>query len=189
MSKKSNSNSPGRPASIVGILTKSALGIVHNGRHYEVRVNFLDLDDRLMLAVDGVVTAVSPSPARFKLDQGLKIETATAGYSFEYGHLYDGKTRYNLQPASWTIEARRRQLAQRFPLVSRSIAVISWIIVLAALLIESPQLAAWLLGLMGTSFVPPINLPGFADALLMGTALIAALERATRLDHLSLIDE
>ncbi len=173
----------------MAVLTRSALGIVHAGRHYEVRVNFMDLDDRLMLAVDGVVTAVSSSPARFELENGLRIETAVAGYGFEYGHLLDGRTRYNLQPAEWTIEAKRRQLARRYPIISRAIAALSWLIVVAALAIELPQLAAWLLGLMGTVFAPLIGLPFFANVMMIIAAVVAGLERTTRLDHLSLIKE
>ena len=79
-----------------------------------------------------------------------------------------------LAPVDGTAEAWRVELERGRPELSRLIGVISWTVLVVALIFEVPQVLA----LVGGD--PPFLLPGAANFVLGLAALAAALERALR---------
>ena len=85
-----------------------------------------------------------------------------------------------LTPVDGTAEGWRLQLAQERPETSRLIGAISWVVLVAALVYEVPQLIALIGSALGADFESPFTLPGAANLAFGILALAAALERALR---------
>ncbi len=125
------------------------------------------------------------SRGRFEARHNGHVWTVDLDY-FDFGeklHLYrDGLEVETtvLTPVDGTAEAWRLQLERERPQASRLIGVVSWIVLVFALVYEVPQLIALIAKAIGADFESPIVLPGAANLLLGLAALAAAIERALR---------
>ncbi len=120
------------------------------------------------------------SPAKFDLGEGVTIDAAMSLLGMKRIDLVVPGETTMLRPVNGTAEAWRLQLERERPGLSRLIGVVSWAVLVLALIYEVPQLIALISKAIGGDFESPIVLPGAANFLLGIAALAAAIERALR---------
>ncbi|MFC4334002.1 hypothetical protein [Salininema proteolyticum] len=172
---------------------RSVFGIDHLGSRYEVEVDFFNTDKDVWLYVDGVLRASRDSRLRWELPDGseLRFRTQMLGVREARLRLPDGRV-LPMAPAEKSIEYHRAALARRRPALSRALAAAAWLVLLAAAVIEVPQLFAIAAQTdIGSQYLPdwspPWSLPGWADASLVVGGVLAGMERASRLKRDSLL--
>jgi hypothetical protein len=146
----------------------------HGGHAWTVDVDFLDFRERVRLYRDGDLAEAKKSPASFELEPGVRIEAAMGALGMRRIELTAGGNTSLLRPSDGTLEAWRLRVARDRPLLSTAIGAASWLILVVALVVGLGELA----GLIGIDW--PLKLPAFANGILGGVALAAALERALR---------
>ena len=152
----------------------------HEGHVWTVDLDYLDFGEKLHLYRDGLEVEVQKSPATFDLGEGATIAASMSLLGMRQIDLVvPGKTT-TLTPVDGTAEAWRLQLERERPEVSRLIGVVSWAVLVFALVYEVPQLIALVANAVGADFESPIVLPGAANFVLGLAALAAAIERALR---------
>lgn len=160
-----------------------------DGHCYAVDVDYLDWDEKSVLYRDGLQVAVGGNPARFELPGGAAIETRMSSYGMSRVHLVHPGGAELLRPAPGTGEEWRAHLHRNRPGLSRTLAAVSFTVLLAALLLELPQLVQWLTGtgwwqaVSGWRFSSPASLSATANVVLTGAGVLAGLERALRVRH------
>ncbi|MCM8555423.1 hypothetical protein [Streptomyces sp. STCH 565 A] len=132
-------------------------------------------------------------PTRFTLGSE-RIEVAASRYGMRRIHLIraDG-TQEPLDPAPGTPEHWRRRFSQRHPKVSHATAVGAVAVLIVDLILLAPQLLEVLTHLSiwsdrFPSFVSPVLLPVWFNAILGVAAALAATERALTLRHHRILD-
>jgi hypothetical protein len=150
------------------------------GHVWTVDLDYLDFGEKLHLYRDGVEVEVQRSPARFDLGRGAAIEASMGLLGMQQVDLIVEDEKTPLTPVDGTAEAWRLRLARERPGTSRLLGVVSWVVLVMALVYETPQLIALLGNALGADFEPPITLPGAANFALGIAALAAASERALR---------
>lgn len=172
-------------------LWRTVMGTEHGGARYDIEVDLWDPSERVRLYRDGVQHRVQASPARFELGDGARIEVAYSTFGLKRAHLVtaDGATRM-LEPAPGTGERWRADLDRDRPGLSRAIAVVSWTVLVVALLVELPQLAEQAAQWTGLfEFTSAVSAPRWVNILLTVSGVMAGIERALRLRYNVLIDE
>lgn len=172
-------------------LWRAVMGADHGGVRYDIDVDLWDPSERVRLYRDGIQYRVQPSPARFELDDGSRIEVAYSTFGLRRAHLVgaDGTTRM-LEPAPGTGERWRADLDRERPGLSRLISVLSWTVLAVALLVELPQLVEQVAQWTGLfEFSSPVNAPPTVNGLLTVLGVVAGIERALRLRYNALLDE
>src|SRR5690625_2873041 len=184
-------------------LWRSVFGIDHGGARWDIDVNFLDMDERVALYRDGRQERTQKLPARFELDDGARIEVRTSTYGIRRAHLITpAGEEVQLTPARGSAERLRADLEQRRPVLSRAISITSFVILLAAVVIQVPQGIEWLVTLGHElapalpenlasvaallerfTFTSPWHLEATANSIVGAAALAALLERALRLKY------
>ena len=203
--RRSNGDSPARsaketadclrPTKATDVFWRGLYGVGHGGSSYVVEVDFFDFGEKVRLYRDGYLVEERRSPARFVLDDGVAIEAAMALYGMKRVHLVDNGRARALLPLPGTAEALRFAFDHEHPVVSRAIAVVAWVVLVAALVTQIPNLlnglaqgAAWLGFPMGFS-VPTFALPGWLNTLLSVLGIVAGLDRGLRMTHHPLLDD
>ncbi len=171
-------------------LWRGVFGTEHAGTRWDVEVDYLDWDEKVLLYRDGVQERVQRGTSRFELDDGARIEVAWSLLGMRRAHLVlpDG-AELLLAPAPGTAERWRADLDRDRPGLSRRLATASWAVLTLALLLQVPQLLE--LGARVTGwyeFSSPVALPASLNTPLSVAALLAGLERALRLRHHWLLD-
>ena len=132
----------------------------HDGHVWTVDLDYFDFGEKLHLYRDGVEAQVQKSPATFHLDASATIEASMGLLGMRRADLVaDGETTA-LTPVEGTAEEWRLRLARERPGLSRLIGVISWAVLVVALVYEVPQLIALIGAVIGLDFDSPIVLPG-----------------------------
>ncbi|HLS24795.1 MAG TPA: hypothetical protein VK063_02850 [Beutenbergiaceae bacterium] len=184
-------------------LWRSVFGIDHDGARWDIDVNFLDADERVALYRDGRQERTQKLPARFELDDGARIEVRTSTYGIRRAHLImPAGEEVQLTPAPGSAERWRANLEQRRPVLSRAISITSFVLLLAAVVIQLPQGIEWLAALgrelapalpenlasvaallERLTFTSPWHLDGTMNSIVGALGLAALLERALRLKY------
>lgn len=158
---------------------------------YAVNVDYTDW--KIYLYRDGLQHAKADSPAVFPVPGGY-IEAATSLYGMRtIDFVAEDESRTQLTPARGTGEWRRARFAHRHPGASRVIGGAAVVILLTALVVLIPQLAAqisqvdWVAQNIG-SFSSPLELSSGWNTALTVAGLAAAIERALSLRNHWLID-
>lgn len=160
---------------------------------YTVDVDLFDEQWRAFLYTDGAQSAVSTLPAAFPVPGG-RIEVATTMYGLKRIHLVreDGSEQV-LTPDPKSAEGRRLAVDQRWPGLSKVIAVAAIVVLLTSLVVGLPAVleavTQWdvVAERVGT-YTSPFDLPSWVNTTLFVAAIVAATERALTLRNHWLID-
>ncbi|MCK9794106.1 hypothetical protein M1843_10145 [Isoptericola sp. 4D.3] len=155
-----------------------------------------DSDDgevRARLYRDGVHAATSKVPAEFPVTGGT-VQVDTSSYGLRRCHFVtpDGRER-QLEPDPASAEGRRARLERDRPGLSRALGVVSWAVLVVALVIGAPQVVEQITQIppvaehVGT-FTSPVHLPAGLNVALLIATLLASSERALRLRYHWLLD-
>ena len=173
------------------LLHRTMFGTEHEGVRYVVDVSILD--DEAFLYADGHQRAKASLACRFPVP-GARIEAASSLYGLKRMHLVlDGGTERQLTPAPLTAEGWRARLDARHPRLSRWIAGVAVVILLAGLVVVIPEVLERITMIeavaenVGT-FTSPLQLPGWLATTVTIAGVVAALERALTLRNHWLID-
>jgi hypothetical protein len=183
-----------RPMRHVQLLWKTQLGIDHAGSRWVVESNHGDGEERIDLYRDGVQVATATSPARFAVPDG-RIEARITMGQVRRARLVTPAGRVRMDPEPGTAEHARARFAQRFPVASGVVAAVSLVVVLAAAILELPQLVQTVTHVevverwIGWSFDAPVMLPAWANVAMLVAAAVASAERGLRFRHIPGIDE
>jgi hypothetical protein len=169
-----------RPLGGWDIVTRGRFQARHAGHLWTVDLDYFDFGEKLHLYRDGVEVEVQRSPASFRLDAGATINASLSVLGMREADLAVGGETTALTPVEGTAEGWRLGLERERPGLSRLIGLISWIVLVVALVYEVPQLVAFIGGVLGADIEAPFTLPGPANFALGIAALAAALERALR---------
>lgn len=194
-----------RPVRGLQWLWRTQFETEHEGVHYAVDTDLLDIGEKLVLYRNGVRVAEQSSPARFTLgpeprakaaaDDYPRIEAALSWYGLKRAHLVLPTHDEQLRPARGTAERWRADLHRDRPGTSTALAALSFAILLLAAVLELPQLAQWITHsgwwaqVSDWRFLSPVSLPDWANASLSVAGIIAAVERALRLKHNWFLDD
>lgn len=142
---------------------------------------------------DGRHHASSKVPAVFPVEDGA-IEVATSGFGVKRcHHVVAGGTERRLVPDPRSAEGRRARLERDHPSLSRSIAVVSIIMLIVGVgltllqILEPVSRTPPVAENIGV-FVSPVHLPLWLNIALGLAAALASTERALRLRHHWLLD-
>ena len=171
---------PLRPLGGWDLVSRGRFEAHHRGHVWTVDLDYFDFGEKLHLYRDGVEVEVQKSPAKFDLGQTAAIEASMGLLGMRQVDLVVEGEATTLTPVDGTAEAWRLQLARERPETSRLIGAISWVVLVAALVYEVPQLIALIGSAVGADFDSPVTLPGAANFAFGILALAAALERALR---------
>jgi hypothetical protein len=177
-----------RPVKGLDVIRRGVYEIEHAGHAYAVEVDFLDFAEKVRLYRDGGWIDTKKSPARFEPTAGTVIEASMGLLGMKKLKLVDAHGERALQPAAGTAEARRAGFEHRYPTASRVIGVLSWAILIVALIVEIPQLIDFAADKFGFEFDSPLLLPGPVNTLIGVLAVIALIDRALRFKHNRWID-
>jgi hypothetical protein len=142
---------------------------------------------------DGVQVHRSNLPATFPVPGGvIEVATSMAGVK-RARFLGDDGTEQALEPDPRSQEGRRARLAVRRPAVSAALGAASFVVLLAALALALLQGAETLTAVPPVAerlgaFDSPVDLPAWGNGVVLGAALLAALERASRMRYHWLLD-
>ena len=142
---------------------------------------------------DGFQVARSNLPAAFPVPGGV-VEVATSGFGLKrIRYVGDDGRVLPLRPDPRSTEGRRAAYERRHPTASRVLGAVSLVVLLPVLVLTLLQLAATLSEVppvaehLGT-FAAPVDLPAWANGVLLALGVVAATERATRLRYHWLLD-
>jgi hypothetical protein len=145
------------------------------------------------LYCDGVQLYRANLPATFPVPGGV-IEVATSMAGVKRAHFVgDDGTERALEPDERSQEGRRARFGERHPAASAVIGAASFVVLLVALAVTGLQLAETLSEVppvaenLGT-FDSPVDLPVWANGLMIGAGIVAAVERASRMRYHWLLD-
>jgi hypothetical protein len=169
-----------RPLGGWDLVSRGRFEARHDGHLWTVDLDYFDFGEKLHLYRDGVQVEVQKSPAEFQLGDGATIEASMSLLGMRQVDLVVAGEATTLTPVDGTAEGWRLQLERERPEVSRLVGVISWAVLVVALVFEVPQLIGLIAEAAGTDFEPPFMLPGAANFILGLAALAAAVERALR---------
>jgi hypothetical protein len=155
----------------------------HGGHSYAVEVNYFDFDEKVHLYRDGTRIETKKSPARFETGDGAVIEAAMGLLGMKDVKLVSQTGETTLRPAAGSPEARRASFDRRHRTASRLIAVLAWLILVVAVVVDVPELISLVGDVVGFEFDSPFNLPRPVIAALGILALVAAIDRALRFKH------
>lgn len=152
-----------------------------------------DGDVRARLYRDGVHQATSKLPAELPVTGGT-VQVATSSYGLRRCHYVtpDGRER-QLVPDPASAEGRRSRLERERPGLSRGLGVVSWTVLVVALVLGVPQIVEQVSQIppvadrFGT-FTSPVHLPAGLNVALLVATLVASTERALRLRYHWLLD-
>lgn len=194
-----------RPVRGLQWLWRTQFETEHDGSHYAVEADMFDPMERCILYRDGVRVAHQSSPARFHLgpeprpragaNDYPRIEVAMSMLGMKRAHLVLPSHDVQLQPARGTAEAWRADLHRDRRGLSTLLAVVSFTILLAALLLELPQLLETITHLelfaqvSDWRFDSPVQLSREVNTAVSVAGIVAGLERALRLRHSWLLDD
>lgn len=148
---------------------------------------------RARLYRDGINQAASKLPAAFAVPGGV-IEVAVSGYGLKRCHyVADDGTERALSPDTSSAEGWRARLHRRSPGVSRTIGIVSILVLVVALVLGIPQIIEQVTHIPPVAeaigaFESPIRLPAWLNIFLVVGALVASTERALRLRYNWLLD-
>lgn len=142
---------------------------------------------------DGVQVHRSDLPATFPVPGGV-VDVAVSLYGLTRMHyvLDDGPER-TLRPDRASLEGLRARFGRRFPRTSSAVGVVAVVVLLVGLVVAAPLALEMVTRLdivserLGT-FTSPIDLPGWADTMLLVAGILAATERALTLRNHWLVD-
>ncbi len=177
-------------------LVRGRFEIQHNGSLYVVDSLYIDLDERIRLYRDGELADVRRGRAKFRLDDGARIEAAAAKLGMKYVHMrVDGvPDPIPLQPSRGTPEAWRARLGREHPDLSRAVGLVSFAVLLIVFVIELPglvNLVGSLTPIIGWPEiqVPTLGLPVWANVGLIVLGGLAGLERSLSMEYNALLDD
>ncbi|WP_035711762.1 hypothetical protein [Salibacterium aidingense] len=160
--------------------------------NYAVNYKYFVEEPRADLYREGRHIASSTLPATFPVENGV-IEVAEGNYGINRMHyVADEKEECPLTPDKRSIRGLRLRLDQHFPRISKLIGVISVITLLAALILELPQLIEpiseipWISENVGT-FISPIEFSVWENIAITGLGALAGSERALLLRNKRLL--
>ncbi|WP_344339231.1 hypothetical protein [Agrococcus versicolor] len=183
-----------QPMRHVQWLWKTQLGIDHAGSRWVVESNHGDGEERIDLYRDAIHVAKATSPARFAVPDG-RIEARITMGQVRRARLVTPAGTVRMDPEPGTAEHGRARLAERFPVASAVVAAVSLAVVLAAAVLELPQLVQTITHVevvetwLGWSFDSPVRLPAWANVAVVVAAAAASAERGLRFRHIPGLDE
>ncbi|QSB05282.1 hypothetical protein [Natronoglycomyces albus] len=174
-------------------LTRTALATEHQGCEYLVAADFLGWDKSLALYRDRQLVEQRDFSGKFTLDDGARISVKLSLFGVKQANLKVNGVKTALKPTPDTIEYKRLRWNQKHPKRARWIGFASWMTLVAAVVVGLPQLAEQIgqidaLRDWGYSFTSPLHLPAALNTALGTAAMVAAIERATRMKY-SWLDE
>lgn len=171
-------------------LWRSTFHAAYRGDELVVDVDYFDLSERIRLYRDGEFLAARSSPATLRVDERVRVVAAMSLYGMKYVRLEfdDGRDPVPFAPGPRTGEARRRRFATQHPVVDRVFSVLSWTVLVVALLTQVPELVSLVGGWVGIS-VPTFELPGRLNLTLQIAGVLAGLDRALRMKYNRWLDE
>jgi hypothetical protein len=132
-------------------------------------------------------------PTTFPVPGGVvEVATSMAGVRRAAYVATDGAERH-LEPDPRSTEGRRARFDENHPGAGTTLGVVSLVVLLVALVlavlqgIESVTAIPPVAERVGT-FDSPVDLPGWANGIMLGAAIAAGIERATRMRYHWLID-
>lgn len=186
--------SPLPHASGIVRLWRSTFGLDHGGRRYDIAVDFLDLDERVRLYVDGRHAATQTSPASFAVEDA-RIDVTFSLYGLSRAHLVAAGRERRLEPGAGTLERWRQQVHHRHPIASRVASGVSWTVLVVALLVGVTEgldlVLPWLADVTGWALPEqsPVRFPEWMTAPAAVLGPIAAIDRALMMRHHWLLDD
>lgn len=162
-------------------------------RTYAVSVDFFDWADNADVYLDEKHYARAKLPASIPVEDG-SIEVATTLYGLKRMHFVAATGEEQvLKPDGASAEGQRAKLAQRKPVLSRTIGILAVLILLILLPIGLLQLVEFfshtnVAGNFMEPFTSPVNLSEWSSTPLLILSIVAALERALTLRNHWLID-
>ncbi len=185
-----------RPPKPTDVIWRGLYGTEHAGAGYVVEVDFFDPGEKVKLYRNGTLAEVKRSPARFVLDEDTTIKAAMSLYGMKQAHILErDKPGRALSPLPGTAEAARQRFDQEHPTLSRMIAIISWVVLVVALVTQIPNAINGISnGLAALGFplgfsVPTFALPAWLNAALTVLGIAAGLDRGLRMVHNPLLDD
>ena len=169
-----------RPLGGWDLLSRGRFEARHDGHVWTVDLDYFDFGEKLHLYRDGVEVEMQKSPAKFDLGSGATIDAAMSLLGMRRIDLVVQGQTTMLTPVDGTAEAWRLQLERERPGLSRLIGVVSWAVLVFALVYEVPQLIALIAKAIGADFEPRSCCRERPTSLLGIAALAAAIERALR---------
>lgn len=160
---------------------------------YAVQVKYFDWEDTADLYLNGIHHAQAKLPAAFPVAGGT-IEVASTLYGLKRMHFVGAAGQEKvLRPDPASAEGLRARLAQRHPVLSKTISTLAIVILLVLLVFGLMQAVEFITHREYVQgFVDPItaplSLPDWASTPALVLGVLAALERALTLRNHWLID-
>lgn len=179
-----------RPLGFWENLVRGRFEIEHEGALFVVDSLYVDFDERIRLYRNGLLMETARRRASWEIGGGSRIEAEVSQVGMKYARLRGAgsKETESLRPSPGTPEAWRAEVDRSHPLVSRVIAIAATVVLVAVLLIEIPQLVN-LIGTWTGFLMPAIDLPVWANVVLIAVAAVAAIERSLSMKHNPLLDD
>lgn len=142
---------------------------------------------------DGKHHAQSTMPAAFPVPGGT-LEVVASSFGLKRCHFVaDDGTERQLAPDPASAEGRRALLERKHPAASRTMGLVSVLILVVALIVGVPQVIEEISQIPPVaenvgSFTAPLRLPAWANISLLFATLVASTERALRLRYHWLLD-
>lgn len=179
------------------VLWRGLYEVNYEESSYIVEVDYFDLKETVRLYRDEHLIDEQRSPARFILNGGAVIDAAMALYGMKKVQLIERHgSKQTLRPLPGTAEAQRLYFDREHPHISRTIAVLAWIILVVALVTQIPNMINGLANLfqylpiaLQIPLVPTFSLPGWVNIVLSFVGIIAGIDRGLRMVHNPLIDD
>jgi len=158
------------------IVVRGRFETSHGGHRWVIDLNYFDFGERIALYRDNELVAEEKSPATFDLGDGAAIEARMGVFGMRSAHLLADGNRTMLTPVHGTAEAWRLGLEQDRPALSRAVGIVSWAVLVLALVIDGFEIAGFV-----NDDLDVLGLPGSVATLVGLLALAAVIERALRL--------
>lgn len=180
-----------QPTKPTDVFWRGLYGIHYQEIDYVIEVDYFDINEKVRLYCNGILTQEQRSPAAFEIG-GATIKASMALYGMKQAELVKREETaskpFKLTPLKGTAEAKRLAFHQVHPISSRLIAGIAWAVLVIAAITQLPNMLNSIGYILGFS-IPSFPLPEWMDLLLGILGILAALDRALRMKHNPLLDD
>lgn len=183
-----------RPIGGLNRLWRGGYWAEYGGHEWLVDVDYFDFAERIRLYRDGIQDRVGSTPARFELNDEAHIQADLGLLGMKRVHLVTPQGEWLMQPVAGSLESGRRAFARRAPRVSALIEITAVVVLIAALIVELPQLldsvsnSEWFGRLTEWNFTSPWWLAGPVNAVVAVAGALAALERGLSMRYSPWLD-
>ncbi|MGO1172855.1 MAG: hypothetical protein ACTMKU_00940 [Actinomycetaceae bacterium] len=189
--EKAGDRSRIRPVTGWQWLWRAQPGITIDGVTWDVDLDLFDTEDKVNLYRDGALDRVQRGRSSFEVPPAHRIGVRWSMNGLSRAHLVDtARHEVPLEPRPGTGERWRADLKRERPDLSRLLAATSWTLVVAALILQVPQVLELVAAVTEWfDLTSPVSLPGPVNAFLTIGGVLAAVERALRMRHHWLLDD